>query len=134
MESSSRKNTRKNNGARVVNSVAIRTKSVNEALADALRGLSAKLIADRVETNLRTVENWKQGKTGPQAKHVVAMLHDAELGPRFLKAAGLDELAKQHEINLLNRRIEALKADERLHKEEAHEIRMDLEMGRPRRA
>lgn len=102
---------------------------MNEAIADALRGLSAKLIADRVETNLRTVENWKQGKTGPQAKHVVAMLNDSELGPRFLKAAGLGELAKQHEINLLNRRIDALKAEERLHKEEAHGIRQSMEVG-----
>lgn len=107
---------------------------MNEALADALRGLSAKLIADRVETNLRTVENWKQGRTGPQAKHVVAMLNDSELGPRFLKAAGLDDLAKQHEIMTLNRRIEALKADEQAHKEEANAIRQDLEMGRGRRA
>ena len=128
MENSSRKNTRKSSGVRVVN-VAIRTKSVNEAIADALRGLSAKLIADRVETNLRTVENWKQGKTGPQAKHVVAMLNDAELGPRFLKAAGLHELAKQLEINTLNRRIDALKADERLHQEEAHGIRQSMEVG-----
>jgi len=134
MESSSRKNARKSCGARVVNGIAIRTKSVNEAIADALRGLSAKLIADRVETNLRTVENWKQGRTGPQAKHVVAMLNDDELGPRFLKAAGLSELAKQLEIQTLNRRIEALKADERLHKEEAHAIRQDLEMGRKRGA
>lgn len=109
--------------------VAIRTKSVNEAFADALRGLSAKLIADRVETNLRTAENWKQGRTGPQTKHVVAILNDSELGPRFLKAAGLDELAKQHEIILLNRRIEALKADERLHKEEINAIRKSMEVG-----
>lgn len=131
MESSSRKNARKSSGAQDVNSVAIRTKSVNEALADALRGISAKVIADRVETNLRTVENWKQGKTGPQAKHVVAMLNDSELGPRFLKAAGLGELARQHEIMTLNRRIEALKANEQRHEREINELKESLGVVRP---
>ncbi len=131
MESSSRKNARKSSGAQDVNSVAIRTKSVNEALADALRGISAKVIADRVETNLRTVENWKQGKTGPQAKHVVAMLNDSERGPRLLKAAGLGELARQHEIMTLNRRIEALKADEQRHEREINELKESLGVVRP---
>ena len=104
MESSSGKNARKSSGARRVNTIAIRTKSINEAIADALRGCTAKWVADRVETNLRTVENWKQAKTGPQAKHVVAMLNDDELCARFLKAAGREDLARSAET------IAALKA------------------------
>jgi hypothetical protein len=77
---------------------------VNEAIADGLRGLSAKLIADRVETNVRTAENWKQARTGPQIKHVVAMLNDDELCARLLEAAGRADLAKAQET------ITALKA------------------------
>jgi hypothetical protein len=77
---------------------------VNEAIADGLRGLSAKLIADRVETNVRTAENWKQARTGPQIKHVVAMLNDNELCARLLEAAGRSDLARAQET------ITALKA------------------------
>jgi len=93
MESSSPKSDRKSSGDRKVNAVAIRTMSVNEAIGEALRGVKSKFIAGRVKTNLRTVENWKQAKTGPQAKHFVAMLQDDELCARLLEAAGRGDLA-----------------------------------------
>ena len=60
METSSGKNARKNSGVRQVNSVAIRTLSINEAIAEALKGWPAKTLARIVKTNIRTVENWKQ--------------------------------------------------------------------------
>jgi transcriptional regulator with XRE-family HTH domain len=127
MESSFRKNTRKSSGTRNVNGVAIRTLSVNEAIADALRPWSPKAIAKRVRTSVRTVENWKNGRTGPQAKHVAAILNDAELGPAFLTAVGRSDLATRAELVSLQRRVEALQAAEARHEREAHEIRSSLE-------
>lgn len=108
MESSSRKNARKSSGVRRVNSLAIRTKSVNEAISDALRGCTAKWIADRVETNLRTVENWKQAKTGPQAKHLVAMLQDDELCALVLEHVGLTDLAHEAKVIAARKKLKKL--------------------------
>lgn len=116
-----------------MNSAAIRTGSVNEAIGEQLRRWSAKFIATRVKTSHRTVENWREGRTGPQAKHVAAMLQDADLGPALLIALGRHDLATRAEINSLNRRITALKAAEAAHGEETHELRRDLEMGGTRR-
>lgn len=127
MESSFPKHTRKSSGTRNVNGVAIRTLSVNEAIADALRPWSPKAIAKRVRTSVRTVENWKTGRTGPQAKHVAAILNDAELGPAFLTAVGRSDLATRAELVSLHRRIEALQAAEARHERETHEIRSSLE-------
>jgi transcriptional regulator with XRE-family HTH domain len=127
METSFPKNTRKSSGTQNVNGVAIRTLSVNEAIADALRPWSPKAIAKRVRTSVRTVENWKNGRTGPQAKHVAAILNDAELGPAFLTAVGRADLATRAELASLQQRVKALKADEARHEREAHEIRSSLE-------
>lgn len=127
METSFRKNTRKSSGTRNVNGVAIRTLTVNEAIADALRPWSPKAIAKRVRTSVRTVENWKNGRTGPQAKHVAAILNDAELCAAFLTAVGRSDLATRAELASLNRRIEALKAAEARHERETHEIKSSLE-------
>jgi hypothetical protein len=80
-------------GERSVPSVAIRTLSVNEAIGEALRGWSAKFVARRIKTSTRTVEAWREGKSGPQAKHFVAMLQDDELCARLLEAAGRGDLA-----------------------------------------
>lgn len=129
MESSAGKNTRKSSGVRRVNSVAIRTSSVNEAIGEALRHWSIKFIVSRVKTSPRTVENWREGRTGPQAKHVAAMLQDAELGPALLTAMGRSDLATAAQIHSLNRRIETLKAAEARHQREANEIRQTLEDG-----
>ena len=129
MESSFPKRTRKSSGERSVTSVAIRTLSVNEAIAEALRPWSPKAIARRVQTSVRTVENWKKGITGPQAKHVAAILNDEELCAAFLTAVGREDLAIRAELATLNQRIEALKADEARHQREAHDIRRSLEMG-----
>ena len=74
-------------------SVAIRTLSVNEAIAEALRPWSPKAIATRVKTSVRTVENWKQAKTGPQAKHMAAMMGDDELCAALLTAMGRADIA-----------------------------------------
>lgn len=84
-------------GERSVSSVAIRTLSVNEAIGDALRGWSAKFVARRIKTSTRTVEAWREGKSGPQAKHFVAMLQDDELCAKLLEAAGRGDLARSAE-------------------------------------
>lgn len=97
-----------------------------------LRSFSPRAIAKRIGASPRTVENWQDGANGPTWKHTVAMLNDDVLASKLLEAAGRADLAKQHELATLNRRIDALKAEERLHKEEAHGIRQGLEMGRPR--
>lgn len=95
-------------------------------LADVLRPYTPKAIAKRLGVSPRTVENWMGGDNAPTLKHVAAMLHDDELGPGVLRAIGLDELAKQHEILSLERRVDALKQAEQRHKEEAHAIRESL--------
>lgn len=130
MESSSSKPTRKSNGIKRMSSVAIRTLSVNEAIADALKAWPTNSIVRIVKTSKRTVENWKQARTGPQAKHVAALLQSADLRPAMLTALGCKDLATQAEILSLNRRITALKAAEAAHGEETHGLRRDLEMGR----
>lgn len=132
MENSQEKNTRKIQGDRRVNDLALRTLSVNEAIADALRPFATKLIARRIKTSERTIEQWRQAKTGPQAKHFVALLKDPDLRPAVLSAIGLEDLATRAEIVSLNRRIEALKAAEAQHREEADDIRQSLEGGSAR--
>lgn len=132
MESSSSKSTRKSSEIKRMSSVAIRTLSVNESIADALQAWPTNAIVRIVKTSKRTVENWKQARTGPQAKHVAALLQDAELRPAMMSALGCKDLAAQAEILSLTKRIEALKTAEAQHKEQSNAIRRDLEAGRPR--
>jgi membrane glycosyltransferase len=76
-----------------MSSVAIRTLSVNEAIGDALKRWPTKFICERLKTSQRTVENWKQARTGPQAKHMAAMMNDDELCGALLTAMGRSDLA-----------------------------------------
>ena len=69
------------------------TWSATESLKAAFRDWPAKFLAKRAGTNQRTVENWKAGANGPSWPLVVRMLHDEELGPALLKAAGREDLA-----------------------------------------
>lgn len=94
MEPTSKLTPVRKTGERSVSSVAIRTLSVNEAIGEALRGWSAKFVARRIKTSTRTVEAWREGKSGPQAKRFVAMLQDDELCAKLLEAAGRGDLAK----------------------------------------
>lgn len=93
MEGSPKPNTGRKTGERNVSGVAIRTLSVNEAIGDALRTWSAKFVARRIKTSTRTVEDWQRGKSGPQAKHFVAMLQDDELCAAVLTAIGRGDIA-----------------------------------------
>lgn len=88
-------------------SVALSTHSVSEGFAELLRPFSAKELARRLQLpSARTIENWKEGKTSPQAKHVVAMLADDELCRRLLVMAHQGELARSKEtIDALKRVI-----------------------------
>ena len=97
MERTSKTAPDRKTGERSVSSVAIRTLSVNEAIGEALRGWSAKFVARRIKTSTRTVEAWREGRSGPQAKHFVAMLQDDELCARLLEAAGRGDLARSAE-------------------------------------
>lgn len=97
MERTSKSTPDRKTGERSVSSVAIRTLSVNEAIGEALRGWSAKFVARRIKTSTRTVEAWREGRSGPQAKHFVAMLQDDELCARLLEAAGRGDLARSAE-------------------------------------
>lgn len=76
-----------------MSSVAIRTGSINEAIGAALRHWSAKFIARRIKTSARTVEDWQSGRSGPQVKHVAAMLQDDELAEALLIALGRADIA-----------------------------------------
>lgn len=75
-------------GGRSVNTLEIRTLTINDSIAQHFAQWSSKFIANRLKTSERTVENWKQRRTGPQVKHVAAILSDDVLGPAFLKALG----------------------------------------------
>ena len=106
--------TRKSSGVRNVTSMAISTHSINEAFADMLRPFSAKEIARRLKLpSARTVENWKEGATSPQARHVVAMLNDDELCSRLLEAAGRSDLAQDAKLRVAKRLVAALEAEEK---------------------
>ena len=76
-----------------MNSVAIRTLTINEQIAEALKAWPTNAIVRIVKTSKRTVENWKQARTGPQAKHVAAMLADDELCAALLTAMGRADIA-----------------------------------------
>lgn len=74
MQKSTQSNTQKR-GVHRVNSIAFEPFS----FADVLRAFPAKLIAMKAKASPRTVEGWKQGKSIPQGRHVIAMLSDDEL-------------------------------------------------------
>lgn len=98
MPKSAESSTRKSSGVRNVSTSAISTHSINEAFADMLRPFTAKEVAKKLRLpSWRTVENWKEGKTSPQAKHVVAMLADDELCDRLLMMAGKGDRAHQEQ-------------------------------------
>lgn len=136
MESSSSKATRKSSEIKRMSSVSIRTLSVNESIAEALRGWPTNALVRIVKTSKRTVENWKQARTGPQAKHIVAMMADDELCAAILPALGRPELAIPQKINTaeknlaalksLNQRISSAQAAENRHRKESHEIKESL--------
>lgn len=73
------------------------TWDANASLADALRGLAAKIIARKAQTTPRTAENWLAGENGPTWAKTVAMLNDDELCARLLEAAGRGDLARSAE-------------------------------------
>ncbi len=80
-----------------MNTVAT-TWDATESLRSAFSGWPSKFLARRAGTNQRTVENWKAGANGPSWPLVVRMLHDEELGPALLKAAGREDLADAVQI------------------------------------
>lgn len=71
--------------------------ALDTGFAEALRSFSAKVIARKAHASPRTVEGWKQGKSVPQGRHVLAMLSDDELCARLLEAAGKSDLANAQE-------------------------------------
>jgi len=130
MEKSWESITRKVRGERGMNAATLSTFGANETLAKKLKGFGAKILARRAGgCSTRTAENWLSGENGPVWKHIVAMLNDDELAPHVLSAAGREDLARAAKIESLNRRIEALKAEEQRHEREAYAIRKDMEVG-----
>jgi hypothetical protein len=93
MEKTPESSDRNSRARKRMSSVVIRTLSVNEAIATALSRWSTKFICQRVKTSARTVENWKQAKTSPQAKHIAAMMSDDELCAAVLTALGRADIA-----------------------------------------
>lgn len=62
-------------------------------LREAFARLSAKTLAHKARTSVRTAENWKQGTNGPSWPAVVELLRDPEMATILLRAAGRDDLA-----------------------------------------
>lgn len=96
MRSSLGRDPRNSSGSNKVSTLAIRTGSINDAIAEAFRKWPRKFIAKRLQVSDRTVENWCSGGTGPQVKHVAAILHDPIICPEFLEALGRADLADIH--------------------------------------
>ncbi len=90
-------NRRKVHGELPVNS-ATTTWSATENLAMAFNRFTAKKIAKAAGTNTRTAENWRAGDNGPSWPCLVRMLHDPELGPALLTAAGRSDIADAVEV------------------------------------
>lgn len=111
MEKAQRSNTRKSSGARNVSSLAISTHSINAAFADLLRPFMAKEIARRLKLpSTRTVENWKEERTSPQARHVAAMLTDDELCALLLEKVGQQEAAHAVKVRAARKKLRDLEA------------------------
>src|SRR6185503_6654628 len=111
MAKSADPNTRKTCGVRIVHALAISTHSINEAFAELLRPFTAKEIARRLKLpSSRTVENWKEAKTSPQAKHVVAMLADDELCALLLANVN-PEAAHQVKVAAARKRLKELEGE-----------------------
>lgn len=98
----SRLNTSTSVGVREVNTLVFRPLFIGEAIAKALRGLSAKAIAAKLRkiggvVSARTVESWKQAKRTPRAEHVMAMMADEDLCALILEPVN-PELAHQAKV------------------------------------
>lgn len=92
-----------------MSSVALTTHSINAVFADLLRPFSAKEIARRLQLpSARTVENWKEGRTSPQAKHVAAMLTDDEMCALLLAKFGQGDAAHAVKVNAARKRLREL--------------------------
>jgi uncharacterized membrane protein len=101
-----------NVGAKPVPSVAFCTLSIGDAIAKALRGLSAKAIAAKLRrltaVSARTVESWKQGKRTPRAQHILAMLADDTLCALVLEDVN-PALARQAKIIAAEKTLQELR-------------------------
>lgn len=73
------------------------TATLDNPFMDALRHWSAKFVARRIDASPRTVENWRDGRSIPTGRHIIAMLNDDELCARLLEAAGRGDLARTAE-------------------------------------
>lgn len=98
-------------GADYVPSVAFCTLSIGDAIAKALRGLSAKAIAAKLRrltaVSARTVESWKQAKRAPRAHHVLAMMSDDDLCALLLEEVN-PELAHQAKVIAAKKKLREL--------------------------
>lgn len=112
MEKAQCRNTRKSSGVRNVSTLAaISTHSIHSAFAELLRPFSAKEIARRLDLpSTRTVENWKESRTSPQAKHVMAMLSDDELCALVLERVNPDA-ARQVRVAAARKKLKQLEGE-----------------------
>lgn len=96
-----------------VNVATFRPLSIGDAIAKALRGLSAKAIAVKLRrmtaVSARTVESWKQGKRTPRAQHILAMMADDDLCALVLADFNPD-LAHQAEIIAAKKKLRELES------------------------
>lgn len=83
---------------------------INEAIAEMLRPFSVKAIARKLGASPRTVENWREGRTAPQARHMVAMLGDDELCALLLEKVNPDA-AHQVKVAAAKKRLRELEGE-----------------------
>lgn len=89
--------------------MSITTHSINDAFAELLRPFSAKEVARRLRLpSTRTVENWKEGRTSPQARHVMAMLTDDEMAALLLDKIGQGDAAHAIKISAARKKLKDL--------------------------
>lgn len=100
-------------GDKYVNVAVFQSLSISEAIAKALRGLSAKAIAAKLRrltaVSARTVESWKQGKRTPRAQHILAMMSDDDLCALVLADVN-PELAHQAQIIAAKKKLRELES------------------------
>lgn len=112
MERSPHLNTSQRVGVHDVNTLVFRPLFIGEAIAKALRGLSAKAIAAKLRkiggvVSARTVESWKQAKRTPRAEHVMAMMADEDLCALILEPVN-PELAHQAKVIAAKKKLREL--------------------------
>ena len=93
-----------------MNSLAVHAMPITDSIAEMLRRFSVKAIVRKIDVSPRTVENWREGRTAPQARHMVAMLRDDELCALLLEKVNPDA-AHQVKVAAARKKLKDLEGE-----------------------